>query len=386
MSFFDAIKSLVGGEQHTPDTFAENLERLILLGAGMKAEKFLKKYPNPTLDDFFEFQKGYEEEACTLLARKGFYNLEKALPSDAWEQPGFLDQLASHLKQVDEDDVQDTLDLLYHSQDVHKEFFRELHSQEHAADLQLPGIQITLMRHGSYDSETKHIDDIGAQEITNNALLLKGASYPLGVGIRPMAVGSFPTGIKPDLIVTSQINRAIESGQILHDQLQEMGISTRLQTGVAYFNEIEKYFHNDIRPSEMPPLLQSEQTQKALEFLQRSARDGARHIVVVSHKPNVHVLGSALAQSIHLDPPGSTGDIISVKTDKPENLGQISFGYGTASAQEYIFDDTPYQRLDRFMHRRLMTQLWHPLSASKALTNALKNSPASSRPYSGNQI
>ena len=369
MSFLDTLKEFVSTPSRgSNEEFARNLRRIILIGEGISADSFLRKHPKPTMEDLLEFREGYDTTACVLLARNGFFNLASVLPDEVWERPEELKQITDQLKKDHLDETEKTLDLLYYAQEARKTFDRQYQEQKNIWET-IPGVQITLMRHGHYNEQNNRLDETGAEEITDNALLLKAASYPLGVGVEPLAEGPFPAGIVPDLIVTSQNQRAIDSGFALQEQLKAMGIAVGLQTGVAYFNEVEKYHHDNISSSAMPGLVNSEQTQKAIEFLKKCAQNGARHIVVVCHKPNVHILGSALTDNMRLDPPSATGDMISVAVGNAADIGRSSGNYAQVSTLG-SWDD--YKKVDRFIHRRWMKDLWHPLPTHTALSRALK--------------
>ena len=339
-------------------SFLENLTRIILLGQGISAKKFLEKYPHPLPSDFFEVQEGYEEPAGVLLAREGFFNIEKVIPKEIWNDRQQMNQLVRLLQDSEEDNVERTADNLILAQELKLDFQKDYQRNNQTDDVKMAGLQITMVRHGEYDQADKHLNEDGVDDMTHAAMILKGASYFSSIGIKPFVKGDFPAGYKPDLIVTSQITRAIESGYVLHKQLEAMGVSTDIKTGVAYFNEIERYWHDNIMPDVMPGLVQEEQTKQSIDFLRDCAQKGYRHIVVVSHKPNVQVIGAALTGNMALPPTETYGDMVSMWCGKPENLGKVDCSYGTATLHrscEIMGEVAP------FVTYQEMNKVWKPL-------------------------
>ncbi|MBO5997116.1 MAG: hypothetical protein J6P93_01125 [Alphaproteobacteria bacterium] len=165
-------------------------------------------------------------------------------------------------------------------------------------------MQITLIRHGMYDKSTGHITRDGIEEGIGAGLVLGNATDPKlpdfldnepGFGYR-IPVAQDPLE-KPDLILMSPSIRAKETGFAFLEQLKRFDIEPEVKNNVSYLNDLDLFTdgykpdHHGCITNEMAESLYSaEPIQKTVDLIQRMAKEGKEHIVIISHQPNIDVL------------------------------------------------------------------------------------------------
>lgn len=170
-------------------------------------------------------------------------------------------------------------------------------------------MQITLMRHGKYLSNG-HISREGIEECIGTGLLL--GNSVVGKQLNPPQFDwqldktdslcisdSLPKEYRnpvlaPDLILTSPVLRAKETAFAFSEQLKRAKINSEIQYNVAYLDDLlsaeYKYNHNGINADCLEKLLTSDSIKQTVNFIQRLAKKGKKHIVIISHQPNIHAL------------------------------------------------------------------------------------------------
>lgn len=165
-------------------------------------------------------------------------------------------------------------------------------------------MQITLIRHGHYDSSSGHLTREGIEEGI-------GAGVALGNAVDPKITdfldnetglnGGVPVAehpIKaPDLILTSPALRAKETGFVVSEQLKQLGINSELKYNIAYLNDLDLFtdgyrpnHHGHMTQEMAEKLYPTEPIQKTVDFIRRLAKEGKEHVILISHQPNIHVL------------------------------------------------------------------------------------------------
>lgn len=196
-------------------------------------------------------------------------------------------------------------------------------------------MQLTLVRHGEYDTQNGHLTDEGIFQISTSALLLGNAARDmLEISLKtPSNTFQLPVGTEPDIILTSAAVRAKESGAILQMRLEEMGCPAELRTDIAYLNELSLDSgcyagHQCLNKNQIDGLRALPEIQSAIDFIKRLAAEGHQHIVVVSHQPNIQILMAHLCNCYEVPP--KAGKMYGITFNHPDELGakQLDFGVG----------------------------------------------------------
>ena len=219
-------------------------------------------------------------------------------------------------------------------------------------------MQITFIRHGQYNSNTGHLTDEGLETMSKTALVLRDMclnpkykrevpawldfGFTSAAQAEPSLTELFQvaTGIwgeefeqaklhaqqMPDIILSSQMTRAIESAQVLKEQIEHFGGKTTLRTGVAYLNEVQLFNSHGIT---RPPTRKQLCLDELNDFLKRLAQEGYQHIAIVTHQPNIQGLCAAFADSRLIFTKPTPGSILSCYVEQPEHIGDgRCFPYG----------------------------------------------------------
>ena len=165
-------------------------------------------------------------------------------------------------------------------------------------------MQITLIRHAHYCAESGHLTREGIKESINAGLALGNAAHPKitdlldnkQVSNAGLLVAQYPLR-SPDVILTSPALRAKETGFAISSQLTQMGIRPEVRYNVACLNDLD-LFTDGYRPSHHGYLTQkvarrlnrTKPVQETVRLIQRLAKEGKKHVVIISHQPNIHIL------------------------------------------------------------------------------------------------
>ena len=213
-------------------------------------------------------------------------------------------------------------------------------------------MQITFIRHGEYDADTGHLTDKGIEQMTCSAMVLQDISdqqkgilreepfhpdpdnpdvivpkltytdFLTSLGDDDCGLGQRTIHIKseadPDLIITSSKTRAIQSGFVVQEQLKKMGMNVELQAGVPYFDELTEVSfdggHGYISEKQLPEICEQDSIQNALKYFKKLENEGHKHIVVVTHQPNIQAFGYAICGNSIIAPP-QNGDLMAIYSE-----------------------------------------------------------------------
>ena len=129
----------------------------------------------------------------------------------------------------------------------------------------------------------------------------------------------------PDLIITSSTYRTKETGFVISEQLKKMGINPLVRNGVSYLNELnpDGYkidHHARITPENLEVLTNNDNIQKTIDFIKRLGQEGKKHVVIISHQPNIHVLLNYLSKDFISEAP-ENGEVYTVLSVDPSKIG-----------------------------------------------------------------
>ena len=182
-------------------------------------------------------------------------------------------------------------------------------------------MQITLIRHGKYLPSNGHLTRDGIEETIGTALLLGNAA----VGDKlekpqpdwqldkagflcpsDLLSPEYQTHVlPPDLILSSSALRAKETAFTFAEQLKQAKVKPEIRYNVAYLNEPASDEH------------ENNKIEETIGLIQRLAKDGKQHVVLISHQPNIYALLNLLKKDT------STPKIPGVKI--PENSVAYTF-------------------------------------------------------------
>lgn len=220
-------------------------------------------------------------------------------------------------------------------------------------------MQITFIRHGQYNSSSGALTDEGIETMSRAALVLEdmyknpkyapkippwhdpdynfneepslGEMFQIATGVwgEKFLQMKLHADQLPDAIISSQMLRAIDSAEVLKEQLRALGGNPKLQTGVAYFNE---------RTS-------GASLEQVLDFLKRLGDKGYKHIAIVTHQPTIQAFGYAFGADAL--PPPSAGSIVTFDIGDPANLVPGNhFPYGRTGVCDWT-DDLSHEDVDK---------------------------------------
>ena len=209
-------------------------------------------------------------------------------------------------------------------------------------------MQITFIRHGEYNKETGLLTDTGIEQMTCSAMVLQDISDKQRGILRAEPFHPDPNNpsiivpqltysdylnvwgdghgrdahIKseadPDLIITSTMTRAMQSGFVLKEQLKKMGLNVELETAIPFFDELKGVNfdggHGYISEKQLPEICKQDSIQDALKYFKKLEEEGHRHIVVVTHQPNIQALGYAICGNRIISPP-QNGDLMAIYSE-----------------------------------------------------------------------
>ena len=209
-------------------------------------------------------------------------------------------------------------------------------------------MQITLLRHGKYEKSIGHLTDEGINDTVTaglslgNAVVKKlidivycGAEYH-NDSLIPVSFLSeeYQEPIQaPDLILTSPSLRAKETGFAFAEQLKNAGIVTEIRNNIAYLNDLDLIsndyklnHHNYIDEETAKKMTSLPPIQKTVDLIKRLEKEGKKHVVIVSHQPNIHVLLNLLSKEpkIALKAPENSV-IYTVLSVDAENIGREKY-------------------------------------------------------------
>ena len=212
-------------------------------------------------------------------------------------------------------------------------------------------MQITLVRHGKYDKSTGRITQEGVEETLLGAIHLLNfitgdieteeiSGHPLKSLYNYAPDGKIPSDKEsvleiPDLILTSPATRAQESSFILYEAFKKTAKGIKYACA-SCLDDLDKYTnaykadsqgHNMILPESMKKLQATKPIQDTIKNLQKLEQEGKKHVIIVSHLPNIQVLLNILGQTRSFggfSPPKNSSlyTLLNVDTQK---IGQTKF-------------------------------------------------------------
>ena len=163
-------------------------------------------------------------------------------------------------------------------------------------------MQITLIQQGHCDTEKGHLTREGIRQSIGAGLALGNAAHPKILDFLDnrsgpngeIQVGKYPLRC-PDLILTSSALSAKETGFTVFEQLKHFGLKTKVEYNISCLNDLpaDEYrpnHHGYITRKAARKLYQTQQIRETIDLIQKMAEKGKKHIVLVSHQSNIHVL------------------------------------------------------------------------------------------------
>ena len=254
-------------------------------------------------------------------------------------------------------------------------------------------MQITLIRHAHYSVESGHLtregirEGIGTGLALGNAVQSKVADFwdNKSISNGEMLVAKYPLKA-PDIILTSSALRAKETGFAVSKQLKEMGIKSEIRYNVACLNDLGLFtdgyrpnHHGYITRKVARRLYRTKPVQETVRLIQRLAKEGKKHVVIISHQPNIHILLKLLGNEslYHLSGRESClprcGTAYTILSVNPEKIGKEKY---QIQVRHGCFDATDAKKLSALSADHIEWYMPDFVFKSSRLINARKDKDA----------